>query len=163
MYMLRYCIGKAFVAFDLSPWAFAQAQVMSFSMILTYLALALWMGALLPNRGAAAMVCIAAVVVPYFVYTIGSAVSDLGDLRKLTPFYWVDASRVLVRGFDWWRFGGMVAVAALFYGLAVVSFQRRDIAAGAREWSIRESIGRLMFWKRTAQRDQRLEHAPLGR
>lgn len=152
-------LGKLFVDFDLSSWAFVQAQIMSFSMVLLYLSLALWMGAILPNRGAASMVCIAAVVIPYFLHMIGSAVSDLADLRKLTPFYWADASHVLVSGFDWPRFAGMVGLTAVFFGLALWSFERRDIATGAREWSLRAGLSRLLL--RRAQAEA-LEQARMG-
>jgi ABC-2 type transport system permease protein len=133
-------VGKLFVEFDLGIRAFAEALVMSYSMVLVYIALALWMGAALPNRGAAAMVCIAAVVVPYFAYTVGSAVSDLAVLKKLTPFYWVDASHVLISGFDWLRFAAMVSIAAVFFAIGLVSFVRRDIATGAGEWSMRSAL-----------------------
>jgi ABC-2 type transport system permease protein len=143
-------MGKLFVDFDLGVGVFAEALLMSYSMILVYIALALWMGTVLPNRGAAAMVCIGAVVVPYFVYTIGSAVSDLAFLKKLTPFYWVDASHVFISGFDWLRFGAMMAIAAVFFALSLWSFGRRDIAVGAREWSMRSAIAaRFPAWRRT--------------
>jgi len=143
-------LGKVFVDFDLGVGVFAQALLMSYSMILMYIALALWMGTLLPNRAAAAMVCIGAVVVPYFVYTIGAAVSDLAFLKKLTPFYWADASHVFISGFDWLRFGAMMAIAAAFFGLSLWNFERRDITAGTREWSVRSALAaRFPAWRHT--------------
>ncbi len=156
-------VGKLFVDFDLGAGAFAQALLMSYAMILVYIGLALWMGTVLPSRGAAAMVCIGAVVIPYFVFTIGSAVSDLAFLKKLTLFYWADASHVLLSGFDWLRFGAITALAALFFGLSFWSFERRDITAGTREWSMRSAIAaRLPAWRRTVPDSPDATMSPRG-
>jgi hypothetical protein len=102
---------------------------------LLFLTFSLWASAALPTRGAAAGVATGAVVVLYLVYTVASAVEVLSPVRKLSPFYYSDASRVLLHGFhEWARLGGLLAVAALFLLLAVQAFNRRDLVAGGREW-----------------------------
>jgi ABC-type transport system involved in multi-copper enzyme maturation permease subunit len=103
---------------------------------LLFLTLSLWASAALPSRGAAAAVSIAAVVVTYFLNMLGASVEMLETPRKLSPFYWSDASRILLHGFDWARAGALLALAALFLGLALWRFERRDIAVGAREFRL---------------------------
>jgi hypothetical protein len=75
------------------------------------------------------------VVVTYFLNMLGASVDLLETPRKLSPFYWTDASRILLYGFqEWARTGVMLGVSLAFLLLALWSFQRRDIATGAREW-----------------------------
>jgi len=137
-----FLLARLFVDFDLSYTRILEAVANMLPVTLLFLALALWGSAALPGRGAAAMLSIGVVVVTYFLNTIGAAVSLLDTPRKLSPFYWADGSHVLIHGFDPLRAGGLLAVAAIFLALAVVSFERRDIATGSREWSLRGLLHR---------------------
>lgn len=146
-----FLLAMAFVDFDLGVPRLFAATVNMLPVTFLYLALALWAGAALPSRTAAAVLCIGAVVVAYFLNTIGAAVDMLEIPRKLSPFYWADASHVLVRGFDWPRALGLLLLAAAFLILAVWSFERREIAAGGAEWSWR------VLFRRPAPPPPRLE------
>ena len=96
-----------------------------------YLAIALWGSAALPGRGAAVIVTVGAVVVAYVLNTMGAAVSDLEPLRKASPFYWADGSRVLVHGFQPLRTFALLGVAALVLAAAVYAVERREIGTRA--------------------------------
>jgi ABC-2 type transport system permease protein len=104
---------------------------------LLFLMLSLWLSAAFPSRASAAILVTGLVVVTYFVQLIGDLTPVLESARKASPFYWAEPSRVLVHGFDWWRASGLLAVAVLFGALAVWSLERREIAQGSREWSLR--------------------------
>lgn len=139
---IGFLVAKPFVEFGLTPLELVAATFYTLPLILLYGAIALWAGVTLPTRSSASMVVIGLVVAAYFVQLIGGAVSSLNDIQKVSPFYWADASHVLIDGFDWGRFLGILAVDAVILGLAVFSFERRDISAGRREWSIRNWLRR---------------------
>lgn len=129
--------GKVFIDFDLSNWRIFQATVYMLPITFLFLGFALWAATWLPSRAAAASLTIGLLVIAYFINMIGASVDALAEVRKTSPFYWADPSRVLVRGFDVFRAGGLLAAAALFFALATWSFERRDISSGTREWSWR--------------------------
>ncbi len=137
-----FLVGGLFVDFPLGWTLILAAVVNMIPVTLLFLGLALAGGAWLPGRGAAAMLSIGAVVVTYFLNAIGATVDFLETPRKLSPFYWADASHVLIHGFDWVRFAGMTAGAAILVALALWGFERRDIASGGREWSLRALLTR---------------------
>jgi ABC-2 type transport system permease protein len=132
-----FLLGAAFTDIGVGMGRIFAAVVNMLPITLLFLALSLWGSATLPGRGAAAALAVGVVVVTYFLYTVGSAVDAIEGVRKLSPFYWADASRVLVRGFDWARAGALTAIAAALFVLALIAFVRRDVSAGAREWGLR--------------------------
>jgi ABC-2 type transport system permease protein len=136
-----FLLALLFVGIDLSMVRVLLAVLNMLPLVLLFLTLTLWAAAALPSRGAAAAVSIGAVVVTYFLNLMGAAVPLLETPRKLSPFYWSDASRILLYGFhEWTRLVGLLGCAALFLGLALWSFSRRDITSGAREWRLRPRI-----------------------
>ncbi len=137
-----FVLGKLLVDFDIGYLRILEAVLNMMPVTLLYLALALWGSAALPGRGAAAVVCIGAVVAAYFLNTVGAVVEVLEVPRKLSPFYWADGSHVMLHGFDLLRAGGLLAVAAALLVMAVLSFERRDIASGGRGISLRRFLHR---------------------
>lgn len=131
-----FLLGKAFVDFDLGAWPLLVATLNMLPMVFLFLGIALFTSALLANRGAAAGITVGLLVLAFFANTVGSAVASLEPLRKATPFYWSDASYVLIHGFSWLRFFGMLALALAFVALAAWRFERRDVALGSREWRL---------------------------
>jgi ABC-2 type transport system permease protein len=138
--MPGFLLGEIFVDIEISTGRLLAATVTMVPLALLFVALSLWGGATLPNRGAASALAIGVVVVSYFLYTLGASVDLLETPRRFTPFYWSDGSYVLIHGFSWVRAGGTLLLAGLFLALALWSFQRRDLSAGAREWSLRSLL-----------------------
>lgn len=134
--------GKIFIDFDLGNWRIFEATLNMLPITLLFLALAFWATTWLPSRAAAASLTIGVLVVAYFINMIGASVDALAEIRKVSPFYWADAPRVLVRGFDFARAGGLLAIAAVLLALATRSFEHRDISSGTREWSWRALVAR---------------------
>lgn len=135
-----FLIGLLLVEVDLSVINLTLAVLNMLPVSLLFLTFTLWASAALPSRGTAAVVAIAAVVLAYVLNMIGSAVDALSALRWGSPFYWADASRVLLHGIDPLRSGALLGLAALFLALAVWSFNQRDIAVGM--WVLPFRIGR---------------------
>jgi ABC-2 type transport system permease protein len=157
--LIGFALGKAAVDFEIELGRIAAAVVSMLPLSFLFLGLSLWASARLPSRGSAAMLITGLVVVTYFVQILGEAAPALTTVRKLSPFYWADASRVLLGGIDWVRAGGMLALAIACAGLAAWSFERRDIAAGGREWSLR-SLRPAFLSLRPARTRDRSEVSP---
>lgn len=139
-------IGQLIVDFDLAPWRILLAMVLTVPLVLLFLAIAMFAGATLPNRAAAVVLTTAAAVAGYVLQTLGLLVTQLEDARKLTPFYWAEASEVLVGDINPFRPLLLLVPAAAILVLTLVAFERRDIASGAREvgwrrWLRRRSAG----------------------
>ncbi len=133
--MPGFLLGLALVDVEIGAGRLLAAVLAQVPLTLIFLTLSLWASAALPTRGAAAAVAIAAVVVTYFLNMLGASVDLLETPRKLSPFSWIEAAPVLRHGFrEWVQAGAMLVVSAFFLALAAWSFQRRDIATGAREW-----------------------------
>lgn len=139
-------IGQLIVDFDLAPWRILLAMVLTVPLVLLFLAIAMFAGATLPNRAAAVVLTTTAAVAGYVLQTLGLLVTQLEDARKLTPFYWAEASEVLVGDINPFRPLLLLVPAAAILVLTLVAFERRDIASGAREvgwrrWLRRRSAG----------------------
>ncbi|MEO6042764.1 MAG: ABC transporter permease subunit [Tepidiformaceae bacterium] len=131
-----FLIAKLFVDFDLSSWRILESVAYMFPVTFLFLALSMLCAAVAPGRGGAATAAIGIVVATYFLNLIAPAADFLEQPRKLSPFYWSEASRVLIHGFDYVRASGLLAFGFIFLGLAAWVFERREIAAGGREWSL---------------------------
>jgi ABC-2 type transport system permease protein len=94
---------------------------------LTFGAMALALGALTGRRGLAIGLSAGIAVAAFFVYGLAPLVDALEPLGKLSPFYWYLEPIPLANGFDpmllW-----MVALIALFVGVALWGFNRRDVS-----------------------------------
>lgn len=149
-----FALGKAVGDMPLGYGRFAVGVVSMLPVTFLFLALAMAAAAALPDRGAAAVLCIGVVVVTYLLNTVGAAVDSLEAARKVTPFYWADGGHVLIHGFSWERSGGLLLATALLFGLGLLAFERRDIASGGEL-----SLARL--WR--AVRLSHHEEAPAAR
>ncbi len=130
-------IGQAFVDFELSPVRVVASMLVTLPLLWFFTALALFAGALLPNRASAVAFATASAVAAYVVNTMGLLVEFLREPRKLTPFHWADPSEPLVGQYDLAGPLALLALTAALLVAAVVAFERRDIAGGVREvrWS----------------------------
>lgn len=139
-------LGQLFVDMDLSPVRTLAAMVCTLPLLFLFAALGMLLGAALPTRAMAVAVCTAGAVGAYVVFTLGLMVDSLTELRKLTPFYWSDASKPLVGDYELWRAGLLLAVSVGLVVLAMVALERRDITGGReggwRSWLRRPHASR---------------------
>ncbi len=131
-----FAAGYPLVDIDLDFGRVAAAVIFMIPLAWLFAGLTLLASAAMSNRGAAAMLVTGYLVLSYFVQVLSEASPVLDDVRRLSPFYWGDASRVLLGGFDWLRAGVFTAIALAAIGLAVWAFEQRDIFAGERGWSL---------------------------
>lgn len=126
-------LGQVFVDLDVGPLRTLAAMMATLPLLFVFAALAMVLGAFLPTRALAVAGATALAVIAYVVHTVGALVDSLSEVRKLTPFYWSDASHALVGDFEVWRSVVLLAVSVALVGLAAWAFERRDIAGGGRE------------------------------
>jgi beta-exotoxin I transport system permease protein len=91
-------------------------------------ALALFLGAVSGRRALAAGLSAAVAVAAYMVNSLAPLVSGLEPLRKVSPLYHYTAGDPLRHGLDWTHVLVLVGIAASATALAVVAFDRRDLA-----------------------------------
>ncbi|GAB4338945.1 MAG: hypothetical protein Kow0010_27270 [Dehalococcoidia bacterium] len=131
---------------DISVWKLALATAGMVPLGLLYLGLSLWAAAALPTRTSAVVAVVGLAVAAYILHTLGAVVPWLDTARKFQPFYWADGSRPLVEGLSAAWAGWNVLLLTLATGTlacAVYSFERRDIASGAREWGLRQALAAI--------------------
>jgi ABC-2 type transport system permease protein len=120
---------------DVSAGQLFGAVLNGWPLTLAVMMLGLWLGAYLPNRRAAALTLTVIFVANYFGNTLGRMIDSLADLRRFTLFYYLDTNTTI---FSQGARAGDVAVllglAALFLGLALLAFQRRNVTVGAWPW-----------------------------
>ena len=135
--LIGFAVGKVWIDFELGMGRITAAVFSMLPITFLFLTLSLWASAALPSRSAAATLVTGLVVVSYFLQILGEAAPALQTMRKVSPFYWSEPSRVVIGGFDWLRAVALLLVATAFLALAIWSFEGREIAAVGREWSLR--------------------------
>ncbi len=135
-------LGQLFVDMDISPWRTLAATIVTLPLLYLFAALAMLLGAALPTRATAVAAATALAVLAYVVYTVGALVDALSGVRKITPFYWSDASKALVGDFEVWRTLVLLGVCIGLVALASWAFERRDITGGGREVGWRKWLRR---------------------
>ncbi len=95
---------------------------------LVYGTLALLVAAATGNRAVTLGVATAVVIGGFFINGLSELVTELRGVAAFMPFKWFLEPNPLATGVDWGSIVLMAAVSAAFTILAVVAFNRRDIA-----------------------------------
>ncbi len=107
-----------------------------FGLVLLYGTLALLLSMVLPSRRLAAMTAGIILIVSYFIHSLANINEDLEAAADLMPFaYYQSGEAMLGLNVGW--LVGLLAVSALFAGLAWWRFEQRDIrVAGEGGWRL---------------------------
>ena len=126
---------KATVKVDVTPMELFMVILSGWPLTLAFIMIGLFLGAFLPNRRTAASAMTIIFIANYFGESLTGLVASLDAIKPLSLFYYFDASATVftkgVQAGDVWL---LLGVAALFFGLAVLSFQRRNVTVGAWPW-----------------------------
>lgn len=108
----------------------AAGMVSAVLLALFFGTLALAVGAATGSRGLAIAVASAVALVNYLIKTMASTVDALATVEKLLPLYQFvsDEHNPLRSGLNMLNAGYLVVGTALLLGLAIVTFERRDVA-----------------------------------
>ncbi len=86
-------------------------------------AISAWTG----NRGAAAGVTTAVLVLSFFAVGLLPLIEELKDLVKAFPWYYFDGSKPVYNGVNWGHLGVLLAGAVACAVIAVIGVNRRDL------------------------------------
>lgn len=125
-----FAIAMPLADIAIAPGRVAAALLLTALLTLNFLALSLWLAALLPSRRAAAVLAVGVLVATYFLNALGAMVPALDGWRTLTPLYWADASLPLTGSVEWWRVAALLLGPPVLWTLARDAFCRREIESG---------------------------------
>lgn len=121
-------VGALAVGMEISAAHLAAATLDAVLFALAYGAIAFMLGAATGRRGLAIGVTAAAAVAAYLVSSLAALVGVLETIRPASPFYHYAASDPLRSGLDAGHALVLVALAVAAAAVAVVAFDRRDLA-----------------------------------
>ena len=120
-------IGALAVGVVIDPWKVAMAVLASVLLGAAFGGIAMFVGSLSGQTGAAAAVAATFGLVAYIVNSFYPLLSWMEPLRYVSPLYYYDASRPLFNGLSLAHAGVLAALAVAFVALAVALFQSKDM------------------------------------
>ncbi len=120
---------------SMMPMELFSAVLTGWPITMAFAMIGLFLGAFLPNRRLASMTATVFLIASYFGENIASMVDSLKVVKPLSLFTYFDSSAAVfadgARASDVLILLGVVVV---FFVLALVSFQRRNVTVGAWPW-----------------------------
>lgn len=109
----------------MSGWPLALALMM----------ISFFLGAYLPSRRLASVAATLVFIASYFGNSVANLTEQLEPLRPIFLFSYLNVSpQVFTEGVNWGDVAALLGVAVVFFILALLSFQRRNITVGAWPW-----------------------------
>ena len=122
-------------AVDVTATQFFMAILSAWPITLAFLMIGLFFSAYLPNQLTASMATTVVFLVSYFGEILAGMVKALEVIKPFSLFTYFDSSAALFsKGVQAGDVGVLLGVAAFFFVLALLSFQRRDITVGQWPW-----------------------------
>ncbi len=126
---------KDSVETEVTPTQLFVVLLSSWPLILAFVMIGLFLGAYLPSRRVAALLLTVIFIASYFLENLAGLVSSLEPLKPLSLFsYFNSSGTVFNEGVRVSDMLVLLGVAAVFFALALLSFQRRNITTGAWPW-----------------------------
>ena len=124
---LSMAVGAVAIGMDISLVRIAEATLSAALLGLTFGALALALGCARSNRGLSIGVASALGVAAYFVNALAPVVDALEPFQELSLFYYYIGADPLTNGLDLGHARVLVGLTAVFFVVALVTFERRDL------------------------------------
>ena len=125
---LSVVVGAAIVSMELSLLRSVEVTLSGMLLGVVFGALALMLGSAIGKRGLSVGVTGAFAVTAYFIYALAPLVEGLEPAEKLSPFYYYIGADPLTNGLDPVHVAVLIAVSAILLAVAMVTFERRDLA-----------------------------------
>jgi ABC-2 type transport system permease protein len=123
------------VAVEVGTTAIFWAVMSAFPLLAFLSTVALWLGAFMPTRAAAGGVATVVLIASYLSNNLFGQIEILRDYRIYSPFYYYNATETaFTEGVVVGDVLVLAALASLFFGLALLSFQRRNLMTYAWFW-----------------------------
>jgi ABC-2 type transport system permease protein len=127
-------LGDQIGATDVTSGDLFLVILLAWPVVMTFMMLALFLGAILPTRRMAAMVVTVLLIASFFGNNLASVSDSLATVQPLFPFYYYNGNEILAGSSDWPGILLLLAVMLLLLLLAVVAFARRNVTVGAWPW-----------------------------
>jgi ABC-2 type transport system permease protein len=136
-------IGNAFILaivkmnhpINVTPFDLFAALISGLPLTLGFIMMGLFLGAILPNRRLSATVLTIFFVASFFGKNIAGMAKSLESVKYFSPFnYYNTTETIFTEGIQFSDIFILLGVAAVFYILALISFERRNITVGAWPW-----------------------------
>ena len=110
------------------------ATIALWPLIMVFASLSLFLGAFMPSRRLAAAVATLILVITYFGNNLSGMVEFLEKIKWIFPFNYHNGQAVLENGVDIGDALVLLGISLVFFLLALISFQRRNVTVGAWLW-----------------------------
>lgn len=121
------CVGALITSMDVSLVNIVAATTAAAMLAVFVGALALTVGAATGRRGTSIGIATTVAIAGYLVYGLSDSVTALKPWRWAAPFTYYAEADVLSNGINFWHLGVLAGLAVLLCGVAVITFERRDI------------------------------------
>ncbi len=126
---------RGLVEVNVTSSEFLLAHIGTWPLTITFMMLGLFLSAFLPSRRAAALTLTVIFIASYFGLILVNFAESLEPIRVLLLFHYLNFSAtVFSEGQQAEDVALLVGLAVLFFGLALWSFQRRNITVRAWPW-----------------------------
>jgi ABC-2 type transport system permease protein len=120
---------------NITPLELFMASLNAWPITMAFMMIGLFLGAYLPSRRTAALVLTLIFVSSYFGQILAGMAESVESLKALSLFNYFDTSAaIFTEGVEIGDIGVLLSIAAIFFVLALVSFQRRNVTVGAWPW-----------------------------
>jgi len=121
---------------NLAPMQLFAANLNSWFIVMAFAMISLFLGAILPSRRLASMTATVILIVSYFGENIGSMVDSMKWMSPWSLFTYYDTSAsIFDHGIATRDLLVTLGTAIVFFVLALVSFQTRNVTVGAWPWT----------------------------
>jgi ABC-2 type transport system permease protein len=135
-YILTLNAISASVDVDVTTAQLIFAVLNSWPVTMAFMMMGLFLGAYLPNRRSASLALTVIFITSYFGENMVSMVGSLDWVKPFSLFTYFDSSiTVFTGGVKTGDILILLGVAVVFFVLALVSFQRRNVTVGAWPWN----------------------------
>ena len=120
---------------NVTPFGLFTALMSSLPLVLGFIMIGLFLGAILPNRRLSATVMTIYFVASFFVENIAGMVKSLEPIKYFSLFnYYNTTETIFTEGAQLSDILILLGIAAVFFILALICFNRRNITVGAWPW-----------------------------
>lgn len=132
---ITFAFVKTVIVVDISVLQLFVAILSGWPVLMAFLMMGLFFAAFLPTRRAASMALTVVILISYFGKMLAISFPSFKGIKALFLFTYFDTSpTIFARGITFENNAPLFALAAIFFVLAVFSFQYRDITVGLWPW-----------------------------
>jgi len=120
---------------NITPFGFFVALISSLPLVVGLIMIGIFLGAILPNRRIAAIVMTVYFIASYFGENIARMVKSLEPIKYFSLFnYYNTTETIFTEGTQLLDILILLGIAAVFFILALICFNRRNITVGVWPW-----------------------------